>query len=289
MDAGRDGDAGGRSVTAHAGGVLADGGTETGARAGNETRAGETRVDLHVKIISDRVVDRAKAAGLDVLVYAPHFEHLSTIRERAAQFSDEELLVVPAREYFTGPWNDRKHVLAIDPDEPIPDFVPLAETMAELQGHDAAVLAPHPEFLTLSLSREDIATHADLLAAVEVYNPKHWPRDNRRARSIARESGLGTYISSYAHVPQTVGEAWVEFETDVASAGDLVDALDRGAPSRMYRRHGLVHELKCRAEFFHLAWENTWKKFERVVLADLEPTNPDHPDYDDRFADLSSY
>ncbi|PSP27587.1 metal-dependent phosphoesterase, partial [Halobacteriales archaeon QH_2_65_14] len=32
-----------------------------------------TRVDPHVKILDDEVVRRAKRAGLDVLVYAPHF------------------------------------------------------------------------------------------------------------------------------------------------------------------------------------------------------------------------
>jgi predicted metal-dependent phosphoesterase TrpH len=268
-------DVGGESSEA-----VADGGT---------TGDDGTRVDLHVKIVSERVVRRAKAAGIDVLVYAPHFEHLTTIRERAARFSDEELLVVPAREFFTGRWNERKHVLAVDPDEPVPDFLSLDDTMAELADHDAAVLAPHPEFLTLSLSRADIATYADQFDAVEVYNPKHWPWDNKRARTIARESELQTYISSYAHVSPTVGEAWVEFDRTIRSASDLVDALQAGAPRRMYRQHGAVHELKCRAEFFHLGWENTWKKFERVVLTDVEATNPTHPHYDDRFADMNSY
>ena len=42
-----------------------------------------TRVDLHVKILDETVVDRAKARDLDVLVYAPHFEHIEAIRERA--------------------------------------------------------------------------------------------------------------------------------------------------------------------------------------------------------------
>ena len=103
--------------------------------AGGTTGGEEvTRVDLHVKVVDEDVVERAKAAGIDALVYAPHFEHLDTVRERAARFSDEELLVVPGREYFTGTWANRKHVLAVDPDDPVPDFLPLEATMAEL--HD---------------------------------------------------------------------------------------------------------------------------------------------------------
>jgi predicted metal-dependent phosphoesterase TrpH len=257
----------------------------SGGTAGDDV----TRVDLHVKVIDDVVVERARAAGLDALVYAPHFEHVDTVRERAARYSDDDLIVVPGREYFTGTWANRKHVLAVDPGDPVPDFLPLDVTMAELDGQDAAVLAPHPEFLTLSLSREDIATYADRIDAVEVYNPKHWPWDNECAREIARDSGLPTFISSYAHFRRTVGEVWVELERPVDSPADLVDALQAGVPRRMFRRKDLAHALKCRAEFAHLGWENSWEKFNRVVLTDIEPTNPSNPRYPERFADLSAY
>ncbi|MFC7140702.1 PHP-associated domain-containing protein [Halosimplex aquaticum] len=256
-------------------------------RGGGSTD-GESRVDLHVKILDEKVVRRAKAVGLDALVYAPHFEHLSTIRERAARFSDDELLVVPGREYFTDTWTDRKHVLAVDPDEPVPDFLTLEDTMAEIADQDTGILVPHPEFLTLSMTESDIATYADRVDAVEVYNPKHWPWDDRRAREIARDSGLQTYISSYAHLTTTIGEAWVEFERPIDSAADLVEALRSGAPRRMYHRNGLTHLLKRRAEFAHLGWENTYDKFKRVVLEGDEPTHP-AGDYPDRFADMNAY
>jgi len=251
--------------------------------------SGVTRVDLHVKILDDDVVTRAKARGIDVLVYAPHFTHVSTIRERAARHTDDDLLVVPAREYFTGPWNDRRHVLAIDPADPLPDFIGFGDTMAELDRMDAAVLAPHPEFLTLSMSGADVRTYRDVVDTVEVYNPKHWPWHNRRAREIAAEVDLPTFASSYAHLPGTVGEVWVEYDEPIASAEDLVDLLRRGVQPRKLRRDGATHALKCRAEFCHLGWENTWEKFERVVLNGTEPTNPSHPDYDGEFADRSAY
>jgi predicted metal-dependent phosphoesterase TrpH len=250
---------------------------------------GGTSVDLHVKVLDEEVAERAKTHGVDVLVYAPHFEHLSTIRERAARFSDDDLLVVPGREYFTGKWSNRKHVLAVDPDYPVPDFLTLSDTMAELDGQNAAVLAPHPEFLTLSLTEDDVATYADSIDALEVYNPKHWPWDNRRAREIARESGLPTYISSYAHMTTTIGEGWIEFDREIDTAEELVAALQEGAQRRMYHRDGLSHALKCRAEFAHLGWENSWEKFERVVLTDMEPTNPAADGYDDRFAEMNAY
>jgi len=263
-------------------------GSETGDGEG-KSGAQETCVDLHVKVLDESVVERAKAAGLDVLVYAPHFSHIETIRERAARFSDDDLLVVPAREYFTGSWANRKHVLAVDPKKPLPDYLPLDYVMGKLDDQDCGVLVPHPEFLTLSMDRDDIATYEERIDAIEVYNPKHWPRDNRRARSIARERGLPTYISSYAHLDMTVGEAWTAFERDIDSAADLVDAIRSGVPRRMYHRDGITHTLKCRAEFCHLGWENSWEKFDRIVLSDGEETYPSHPKYNGQYDDLSVY
>jgi predicted metal-dependent phosphoesterase TrpH len=248
-----------------------------------------TRVDPHVKVLDEAVVRRAKAAGLDALVYAPHFTRLPEIRERAARFSDDDLLVVPARECFTGPWHDRRHVLAVDPDEPVPDFLSLPATMAELDRQDAAVLVPHPGFLSVSLSAEQVREYRDVVDAVEVYNPKHLPWHDRRARAIAEGADRPPFASSYAHLRPTVGEAWTTFEADVDSREALVDALQRGAPRTVERRRGVGHRARCAAEFSHLAWENSWKKAERTVLSGREATHPDDPAYGGRFADAAVY
>ena len=251
--------------------------------------SGGSRVDLHVKILDDAVVRRAKAAGLDVLVYAPHFTHLETVRERAARYSDDDLLVVPARECFTGPWHDRRHVLAVDPDAPVPDFIPLSDTMDELDRQDAAVLAPHPAFLSVSLSGADVAAYRDVVDAVETFCPKHWWWHNRRARGIADEAGLPRYTSSYAHLRPTVGTAWVTFDEPVSTAAELTDAIERGAPRELHHERGPSALLKYKTEFAHLGWENSWDKFERVVLSGRAATHPLDPRYDGRFEELSVY
>lgn len=244
------------------------------------------RVDLHVKILDDEVVRRAKEAGLDVLVYAPHFTRISTIRERAKRYTDDDLLVVPAREYFTGPWNDRRHVLAIDPDEPLPDFLPFEATMAELETQDATVLAPHPEFLTMSLSREDIGAYDHLFDAVEVYCPKNRWFQTRRAKTIATETGLTPFVSSYAHLSSTIGQTWVEYDREIERVGDLVAAIESDDPPKLYRKGGVSHTIARTCEFVHLFRENTWDKFERIVLEGIEETNPAQPAYGGRFEDF---
>jgi hypothetical protein len=44
--------------------------------------------------------------------------------------------------------------------------------------------------------------------------------------------------------------------------------------------------MRCAAEFAHLGWENTYKKFDRIYLQGTEPTHPEHIFYDGRFGDV---
>jgi predicted metal-dependent phosphoesterase TrpH len=244
---------------------------------------------MHVKILDERVVSLAKARGIDVLVYAPHFTRLPDVRARAARFSDEELLVVPAREVFTGTWRDRRHLLAVGLTDPVPDFVTFRAALDEFDRQGAAVLVPHPEMLNVGCDRADVAADADLIDAVETYNAKCLPHQNRTAQAVARETGLPAFGSSYAHLRRTVGEAWTTFDSVVASVTDLVDALRSGSPRRVARRGGLGHRLRGLAEFAHLGYENSWGKLDRLFLSGTEPTHPDNVAYRGRFDDVTAY
>ncbi len=248
-----------------------------------------TRVDLHVKVLDDAIVDRAKDCGIDVLVYAPHFKSLPEIERRAKRYSDDELLIVPAREVFTGNWTNRKHVLAIGLSDPIPDFIPLDAAMAELERQDATVVVPHPEFLTVGLTEGNIVDYRDTIDAIEVYNLKHWPRHTARAREIAETVDAPVTGSSYAHLAGSVGAAWTAFERNIDTATDLCAGLQDGVPRQVCRRAGRRYRLQSAAEFAHLGWENTWTKFDRIVLSGTEPTAPTQPVYDGRFDDVAVY
>ncbi|MFB6119873.1 MAG: PHP-associated domain-containing protein [Halobacteriaceae archaeon] len=242
-----------------------------------------TRVDPHVKVLDEAVVERAKARGLDVLVFAPHFERLPDIRARAERFSDDDLLVVPAREVFTGTLRHRKHVLALGLSDPIPDFITLDGAMDEIERQGAITLAPHPGFATVSLSPDELRRYD--VAAAESYNPKQRAAGQTPAPTADRP----VFGSSYAHLRTTVGEVWTEFEADVDSAAALVDAFREGAPRRVYHRRGPSHIARCAAEFAHLGWENTAEKIDRVLLSGMEATHPGHVAYGDRFADVAVY
>ncbi|WP_394351164.1 PHP-associated domain-containing protein [Halorubrum sp. CBA1125] len=248
-----------------------------------------TRVDAHVKVLDDDVVARAKARGIDALVYAPHFTRLPTIRERASWHTDDELTVVPAREVFTGDWGNRRHLLALGLTEPVPDYITFEAAMAEFQRQDAAVLVPHPSFATISLTRPEIAAHDERLDALETYNAKLLPHQNARARNVAEATGHPGFGSSYAHLRGTVGEAWTEFDGDLASPEAIVDAFREGRPRTVYHWPGAGHQIRGLIEFAHLAYENTWEKLDRTFLSGDEPTLPSNVAYDGRFDDVSVY
>ncbi|SIQ94173.1 Predicted metal-dependent phosphoesterase TrpH, contains PHP domain [Haladaptatus litoreus] len=253
------------------------------------TDCDEFRVDMHVKVLDEQVVQRAKDRSLDALVYAPHFVRLPEIRRQAERFSDDELLIVPAREVFTGTWRNRKHVLAVGLTEPVPDFITLTGAMQELDRQGAAVLIPHPEFLNVGLSEADICVHGDVIHAVETYNPKQLRRHNRRAKEIVEDTAKPAFGSSYAHLRRSVGEAWTTLDTHVKTAAELVERIRDGGLTRVVHRNGRSHELRRRAEFAHLGWENTWGKFNRLILSGMEATHPDRDEYDGRFDDVSVY
>jgi predicted metal-dependent phosphoesterase TrpH len=244
---------------------------------------------MHVKILDERVVARAKARGVDVLVYAPHFTRLSDIRARADAFTDDDLLVVPARELFTGTWRDRKHVLAVGLSEPVPDFITLDAAMAECERQDAAVLVPHPELANVSFSRADVERYRDVVDGVELHNGKCLPWQNRAMRRVVRETGAAPFGSSYAHLRGSVGEVWTAFDEPLVDEAALVRVLRAGAPRRIVRRTGPGHRLRGLVEFAHLGYENSWGKINRLLLSGMEPTHPDHIAYHGRFDDVSVY
>ncbi|WP_121741064.1 PHP-associated domain-containing protein [Natronorubrum halophilum] len=255
----------------------------------SDGRARETRVDCHVKVLDDAVVERGKAAGLDAIVYAPHFTRLPEIQRRAARYSSEDLLVFPAREVFTGSWRERKHVLAIGLEEPVPDFIPLETAMAEFERQGAAVLVPHPEFATVSLAEADLRAYGDVVDAVEIFNSKHLPSHNRRARELAETLGYPPFTSSYAHLPSSVGVAYTAFETAIETEADLVSALEDGVARRVVHHNGGRRWRTMARELVHLGYENTWEKVDRLFLSGIEPTHPHHIAYDGRFDDVSVY
>ena len=86
-----------------------------------------------------------------------------------------------------------------------------------------------------------------------------------------------------------MGEVWTEFEKPIETEADLLAALQEGIPRRIGHRNGLLHLWRRRAEFAHLGYENSLKKFDRIVCSGMEATNPRQPAYGGRFEDVAVY
>ncbi|UIP00219.1 PHP domain-containing protein [Halobaculum sp. CBA1158] len=248
-----------------------------------------TRVDPHVKILDERVVERARESGIETLVYAPHFVRLPEIRARAERFSTDAVTVVPAREVFTGDWGNRRHLLAIGLDEPVPDFITFEAALAEFDRQGAAVLVPHPGFMNVSLIRAEVGAYRDRIDAVETHNAKLFDRHNRRGVRTAEAFDIPGFGSSYAHLRGTVGSAWTEFEGDVTDEESLVTAFRERTPRSVVNRRDPATRLRRLAEFAHLGYENSWGKLDRLFLSGMEATHPRHIAYDGRFDDVAVY
>jgi hypothetical protein len=180
-------------------------------------------------------------------------------------------------------------VLALDLESPVPDFLTLEGTMAELRRQDAVVLIPHPTFATVSLEREYVGTYRDRIDALETYNPKHLPWHNRRAPRIADEFDLPAFASSYAHLPSTVGEAWTAFADPIPDEDAFHASFREGWPRSVGHHRGVGHLRQRLLEMGHLGWENSWQKFERLFLSGTEPTHPAHVAYGGEFDDVRVY
>lgn len=245
-------------------------------------------IDLHVKILNAQVAQRAKKRGLNGVVYAPHFTPLPEIQRRAREFSDDELIVLPAREIFTGSWKNRKHLLALDLTDPIPDFIQLEDAMSELGRQDAIVLVPHPRYATVSLSRGDIEEYQEMIHGIEIYNLKYLWFHCSRAKEISLSLDLPEFGSSYAHLGGSVGEVSTYFPECAAEKEAVLSAIRQGERRVMQKNSGSLHSGRRIAEIGHLFYENSIQKLHYTFL-ERRATTPDNPIYSGRFDAASVY
>lgn len=250
-------------------------------------RSGVT-IDPHVKILNESVVERAKARGLDAIVYAPHFTPLPDIQASARKYSDDELLVLPAREIFTGTWKNRKHLLALDLTDPIPDYIHLETAFAELLRQNAIILVPHPLFSTISVTRRDIEEYKGDIHGIEVNNLKYLWYHNTRAESMSTSVNIPEFGSSYAHLPGSIGEVTTVLPNCECERTEILSAIRDGSPRSIHAESGVMHQVRRGAELSHLVYENTLQKILHS-LHDSRTTTPSNPLYEGKFNDGSVY
>lgn len=251
--------------------------------------SGVTYIDAHVKVLNEKVVEHAKRRGMDVLIYAPHFTRIEDARSQATRYSDSTLLIIPAREVFTGSWRNRQHILLVGLETGIPDFITLEAAISAARKQDAAILVPHPLFLNVSLNRPSLQQFESTIHAVERCNYKLPLYANQQAEECYTAYDVSGFGSSYAHLPGSVGAVWTAFNESLDSEAAVVAAFQEMTPRRIQQTDGYAHMMQKYKEFGHFVYENTWQKVDRLVLSGREATHPSHEMYDNRFDEASVY
>ena len=136
-----------------------------------------------------------------------------------------DLVVVPALEVTAR----GAHVLALDPNEPVPTGLSVAETTEKIHEQGATAILAHPYGLPRSWVSINDTKNASL-DAVEVVNSAQFPYGyicslNRR---LAEELNLPVTGGSDAHIPDTIGRAYTIVDTPSTELRDVIDSIRKG-------------------------------------------------------------
>jgi len=191
------------------------------------------KADLHCHVSGDlrdsidytaeELFDRAVERGFDVLAITNHCEvwqnpgAMSYARRRG-------LVVIPGVELDI----EHKHVLLLNVDtraETIRTFADLRSSASP----DRVVVAPHPFYPSPTCLGRKLIEHIDVFDAIEysffwcgLVNP------NRRARAVAKRTGLPMLGSSDCHRLQWIGRTYTMVEAERHDVESVVHAVKAG-------------------------------------------------------------
>jgi len=187
-------------------------------------------LDLHVHSVHSKdsvntietITRRIKDAGFQGYALADH-DTMEGLPEALEKKGD--LVVVPALEVTAR----GAHVLALDPSEPIPMGLSVAETVEKMHDQGATAVLAHPYGLPRSWVSINDTRNAGL-DAVEVANSAQFPYGyicslNRR---LAEELNLPVTGGSDSHIPDTIGRAYTIVDTPSPELRDVIDSIRKG-------------------------------------------------------------
>ncbi|MCW4048306.1 MAG: PHP domain-containing protein [Candidatus Bathyarchaeota archaeon] len=191
------------------------------------------KIDLHVHSIFspdsvneiDTIVSRIKDLGLDGYALADH-DTIKGIPE--ALGNNEGLVVIPAVEVSA----KGAHVLALDPNEPVPMGLSVQETVELIHDQGATAILAHPYGLPRSWVSMNQVMDAGL-DAVEVANSAQFPYNYilELNRGLAEKLGLPQIGGSDSHIPETIGRAYTIVETPSTELQDILASIRKGNTS----------------------------------------------------------
>ncbi len=187
-------------------------------------------LDLHIHSVYSRdsvntidtITHRIKEAGFHGYALADH-DTIEGLPEALEKKGD--LVVVPALEVTAR----AAHVLALDPNEPIPMGLSVAETVEKIHDQGATAVLAHPYGLPRSWVSINNMKDASL-DAVEVANSAQIPYGYICSlnRKLAKDLNLPVTGGSDSHIPDTIGRAYTIIDTPSPELCDVIDSIRKG-------------------------------------------------------------
>ncbi len=179
-----------------------------------------------------RLVERARAAGLDAVVITEHDYQwqpgeLADLNAQAGGLVVLSGAEISARE---------GHFLVYGlPDlADAPPGIAVADLIRLVRSHDAAIVAAHP-FRWDQDFRGLIAAHGPAFDALELVSNNVSPDTRAKTEAQLHETPMGATGSSDGHQPDAVGCYYTEFPGEVRTIRDFVAALRAGTGRPRHR------------------------------------------------------
>lgn len=190
----------------------------------------------HDSLVSpDRLIDLAKAAGLDGVCLTEHdfFWEPDGARDLRRRHN---FLVIPGIEVNT----EDGHVLVFGLDRYVYGMHRMRELAALVDQAGGMMIAAHPYRRQLpfelrhegdwsdALGRAAANPAYPLVAAMESYNGRGTPRENAFALELSQRLGLPQAAGSDAHTSADVGACATEFDREISGLDDIIEELRAG-------------------------------------------------------------
>ena len=190
----------------------------------------------HDSLLSpDKLIDLAKAAGLDGLCLTEHDFFWEPDRARDLRLLNN-FLVIPGIEVNT----EDGHAVVFGLEKYVYGMHRMCELAALVDQSGGVMIAAHPYRRQLpfelrhegdwsaALERAAANPAYPLVAAMESYNGRGTARENAFARELAERLGLPQAAGSDAHTSADVGTCATEFEREISGLDDLIEELKAG-------------------------------------------------------------
>jgi predicted metal-dependent phosphoesterase TrpH len=191
------------------------------------------RLDLHIHTTHSPdghntpkdITRRLREQSLDGYAVTDH-DTLTGIQDATA--NSDNLIVLPGVEITA----HGAHILALQPTEPIPQNLTISETVDTIHTQGATAILAHPYGLPRSWISIGEAKDAKL-DAIEVCNAAQFPYGYIRNlnQDLAKRLNLPQTGGSDSHIPETIGRAYTEIETENTDPDTIIKAIKRGATS----------------------------------------------------------